>query len=95
MASALAKALPEGFRPLAAAGFRDTTRIAAGDPDLWVAILRQNRTAVVAALESVSMTLSDFQKAIAEDDVPTLRQLLQLGKTVRDSLRDDRVAESK
>lgn len=35
---------------LAGGGFRDVTRIAASDPELWVGIMRSNRTAVLDAL---------------------------------------------
>src|SRR5262249_29728245 len=40
VASALAGALPPELAGLTATGFRDSTRIAAGGPDLWAAILR-------------------------------------------------------
>ena len=43
VASALAGILPPELHDLTATGFRDTTRIAAGDPELWTAIFLQNR----------------------------------------------------
>src|SRR5262249_29527619 len=52
VASALAGILPEDLVDLTATGFRDTTRIAAGDPNLWTAIFLQNREAVRAALRA-------------------------------------------
>ena len=42
VAAALALSLPPEHRPFAATGFRDTTRIAGGDPGLWTAIFLQN-----------------------------------------------------
>ena len=39
VAAALAAATPEDLLPLAASGWRDTTRVAGGDPKLWQAIL--------------------------------------------------------
>src|SRR5437763_527462 len=54
LASALAGILPDDCRDLAATGFRDTTRVAAGDPALWTAIFAQNRDAVLRALERLS-----------------------------------------
>ena len=43
IASALALATPKDLLPLAASGWRDTTRIAGGDPELWRAIFDANR----------------------------------------------------
>ncbi len=51
---------------LAGGGFRDATRIAASNPDLWVAILRSNRAAVLAGLDSLMQRLGDTS-ALIED----------------------------
>ena len=45
VAAALAATLDAGSRHLTAGGFQDTTRIAAGDPELWTAILLANAEA--------------------------------------------------
>lgn len=85
-AAALAAVLPEPFQPLAASGFRDTTRIAAGDPDLWVAILLENAPAVSASLATFSESFQKFQQAIENRDAVELKKLLQLAKRNRDAL---------
>ena len=85
-ASALADVLPEEFRQLAASGFRDTTRIAAGDPDLWVAILLANSDAVRASLATFSQSIGKFEAAIEKQDPSELKKLLQLAKRNRDAL---------
>src|SRR5262249_41005039 len=41
-----------GALDLAARGFRDTTRIAAGDPDMWTEIFLANRDALTASVEA-------------------------------------------
>lgn len=86
VASALTAALPEQFSQLAATGFRDTTRIAAGDPDLWVAILLENSTAVAASMAAFSEPFRKFQEAIENRDADELKNLLQLAKRNRDAL---------
>ena len=48
IASALAATLDENNAHLAATGFADATRIAAGDPELWTAIFLQNAESVSA-----------------------------------------------
>jgi prephenate dehydrogenase len=78
--------LPDEFRQLAASGFRDTTRIAAGDPDLWVAILLENAPAVSASMAAFSESFGKFQAAVKNGDADELKKLLQLAKRNRDAL---------
>lgn len=85
-AAAVAMLLDERLRPFAATGFRDTTRIAAGDPDLWVAILQQNASEVVRALDELDGVFSEFRRAIATGDALSLKNLLEAAKTNRDAL---------
>ncbi len=86
LASALAGSLPVELRPLAASGFRDTTRIAAGDPESWTGILLQNQQAVLDALERFSSQLDGFRAALATGDEAALTSLLAQGKRARDAL---------
>ncbi|MBN9612528.1 MAG: prephenate dehydrogenase, partial [Actinobacteria bacterium] len=59
---------------LAGQGLRDTTRIAASDPELWVQILGANREPVVAGLEALQADLADFTEALREPDSPGARR---------------------
>lgn len=86
VAAALAATLGEENRPLAATGFRDTTRIAAGDPELWAAILLANADAVLAAAERFGRSLTEFHDALTRRDAPALKNLLTHAKTNRDAL---------
>jgi prephenate dehydrogenase len=89
VAAALAAATPSAVLPFAAGGWRDSTRIAAGDPQLWRQILCQNRFQVLQALEAFSQELSEFRRALTYNDAPRLEQLLSQGKAVRDLCRRD------
>lgn len=53
---------------LAAGGFRDMTRIAAGDPSIWPDVLIENRDAVLATLDALDDRLASLRSAIAEGD---------------------------
>lgn len=86
VASALAGVLPPEWAELTATGFRDTTRLAAGDPDLWAAIFRSNQTSVLAALDRLDGWLCRFRLALASGDSATLIELLRQGKAARDGL---------
>ena len=49
---------------LAAGGFRDMTRVAAGDPAIWPDILFENREAVAQSLESLERRLKSLRDAL-------------------------------
>ena len=85
-ACALAGILPEELFELTATGFRDTTRIAAGDPGLWTAIFCQNRSALLEGLDQLSARLAQFREALINDDVDRLTRFLDQAKKVRDAL---------
>jgi len=86
VASALAAILEPECAPLAATGFRDTTRIAGGDPDLWVAILLDNAEAVLESLKKYESSLGAFTRAIEKRDGEDLKQLLAEGRDRREDL---------
>lgn len=86
VAAALAAILQLDERPLAASGFRDTTRVAAGHPDLWVPILLGNADALEASLDRFSESFDSFRDAIRKRDAGELKNLLQVAKRSRDAL---------
>jgi prephenate dehydrogenase len=86
LAAALAGTLPDELRELTASGFRDTTRVAAGDPALWTAIFAQNQGAVLQALRLFTDRLDACRAALEAGDWTTLDTLLAQAKKVRDAL---------
>jgi prephenate dehydrogenase len=86
LASALAGVLPPQLRELAATGFRDTTRVAAGDPSLWTGIFLQNREALVEALAQLQRQIAEFKTALTAGDPDAVGALLARGKRSRDAL---------
>jgi prephenate dehydrogenase len=89
LAAALAGILPPELDELTATGFRDTTRLAAGLPELWTAILQANRDAVLTGLDRLEAQLRCFRRALADDDRNALDTLLKTGKRARDRLDAD------
>jgi prephenate dehydrogenase len=85
-AAALAAQLTDALRELAATGFRDTTRIAAGDPELWAAILLANADSVTAGIDRVMEQMAAFRTAIESGDEPGLRRLLDVARERRNQL---------
>jgi len=86
VAAALAGSLQPADLELAASGFRDTTRIAAGDPGLWVPILTQNARSVQDALGELQARLREFGDSLQHDDPSALQKLLEEAKRQRDGL---------
>jgi prephenate dehydrogenase len=86
LASALAAATPEELLPLTATGWQDTTRIAAGDAELWRQILLTNRGPTLMALADFETVLSRFRAALEAADGSLLAELLAEGKRRRDAL---------
>jgi len=53
---------------LAAGGFRDMTRVAAGDPSIWPDVLFENREAISQSLRSLEERLKSLREALIADD---------------------------
>jgi len=65
---------PDGSLRLAGQGVRDTTRIAASAPELWVQILGANAAPVVEVLDQLAADLTDVADALREPDAPGARR---------------------
>ena len=90
VASALADVAADAVGPerdavlaVAGPGFRDTTRIAASDPALWLDVLAGNRPAVLAALEAFGARLGDVTSAVRAGDDDALGELLGRASAAR------------
>jgi prephenate dehydrogenase len=70
---------------VASTGFADTTRIASGDPSVWVDIFDTNRNAVIESVKQLEEELERFRKAVARGDNGTLYRLLTSAKKSRDN----------
>ena len=66
-------------------GFFDTTRVASGQPDLWVEILRANSAAVRAGAEAMIEKLREITTLLEREE--PMKEFLTHAKTLRDQLR--------
>ncbi len=71
---------------LAAGGFRDMTRIASGDPGMWIDICSSNKNAIVAVLDDLIESLGDVRSIIEADDSEGLRNVLTEARSARSNL---------
>lgn len=70
---------------LCAGGFRDTTRIASGSPDMWRDILVANRRSVAQALDGFIAALRPLRRAVAAGDAGRIEAFLRTAKQRRDA----------
>lgn len=75
------------WRNYAGGGLRDTTRIAASDPQLWRTILEQNRDEVLRALSEFQDELHGLQTALANRDYTEVTARLERGRAYRSQFR--------
>lgn len=72
--------------PLAAGGFRDTTRIAEGDPDLWRDIFETNRKRIVEAIDTLQSVLEEARSRIEAEDWEAVTEWLEQARDVRSEI---------
>jgi prephenate dehydrogenase len=71
---------------LAAGGFRDMTRIASGQPNIWLDICAENRGAILDALDGVIGGLQAMRRIVDTDDRAELLRRLAIAREARANL---------
>lgn len=74
----------------AAGGFRDFTRIASSDPDMWRDICLSNNHALVEMIKKFTDDLQLLSKAIEENDSSYLKETFSRAKKARDEFCEDK-----
>ena len=67
-------------------GFRDSTRVAAGDSGLWQQILCSNKSQVMNAIGKAEAALAELSAALHEDDHDSVAAILDRAAQLRRSL---------
>ncbi len=88
-ASVVASVVDPKLLSYAATGYRDTTRVAAGDPELWAAILSMNAPSVIEGIDQMIQSLSLYREHLANNRQQALVPLLQQGCENRRQYRED------
>ena len=68
------------------AGFKDTTRVASGSPDMWVDIIDTNRVALAQELEHFHDELKSLIQILREGNSNDIRQWLQEAASARNQI---------
>jgi len=72
--------------PYSGPGFRDTTRVASGSPQIWESIITDNRAEILSALGEFSERLGRLVKVIESSDMQAVSEILKKAKSFRDKL---------
>ncbi|HAT59387.1 MAG TPA: prephenate dehydrogenase/arogenate dehydrogenase family protein [Opitutae bacterium] len=67
-------------------GLKDTTRIASGDPQMWLDIIVQNRPEIIRSLDALQNEIQSLRTDITNEDYFTVFGKLAKGKAFRDQL---------
>src|SRR5580692_7350774 len=76
---------PKMQEALCATGFRDTTRIASGSPEMWRDIALANRTNLAKSLDAFISELQKFQRVLKKPDAKAVAKLFETAKSRRDN----------
>jgi prephenate dehydrogenase len=79
----------EDYLSLAGSGFRDFTRIAASDPEMWHDIFLANRTQMLAQIDFFKQTLQGFEDCLQTNDSKALEAAITAASQLRSQWHKD------
>ena len=85
---------PKEQAMLCATGFRDTTRVASGSPEMWRDIALANRKNLARVLGVFIEDLQEFQHALETQDAKAIEEFFQQAKQRRDAWRSGAASPS-
>jgi len=86
IASCLMNSIKQEHLVYGASGLRDTTRVASGDPELWINIFDQNRENVIKSIDQFMAELAGFRNDLLKKNDTLLLDRLKKAKLSRDSV---------
>ncbi len=76
---------------LAASGYRDMSRLAAGDPELYAGVAQTNRENLIEVLDGVAAEITRLRRHLAADD-PRLVEIFEEARAIREKWARQRPA---
>jgi prephenate dehydrogenase len=86
VASCLTNSIKKDYIAYGASGLRDTTRIASGDPELWMNIFDQNRESMLKSIDKFLTELTEFRNALLKKNNNAVFDRLKQAKLLRDTV---------
>ena len=79
---------PDDLKKYCGPGFRDTTRVASGSPEIWESIISDNRSEILPALKDYRADLDALISNIENCDSAAVAAHLRAAKKYRDELQN-------
>ena len=73
----------DGF---SAGSYRDLTRVAWLNPDMWAELFIENRDPLLFEVDTIINSLKEYREALANEDFATLRKLLDDGRRIKEEV---------
>ena len=73
-------------RGFSAGSYKDLTRVAWLNADMWAELMLENRDYMLQEMDVLLSNLQAYRDAMAENDFPRLRSLLQEGKQIKEEV---------
>ncbi len=73
---------------LAAGGFKDLTRIASGNPEVWNSICTENRTEILNVINNFKNIITEFENALLHNNEKEIFSFLETARDYRNSFFD-------
>ncbi len=77
---------PGAWQAFSGQGLRDTTRVAAGNAEIWRSIFEENKEELLRAIDGFERELGSLRAHIHNGEWAQVRHLLDRGKTYREGL---------
>jgi len=78
-----ARGLQPEFTAFCGTGFRDTTRVADGSPDMWHDIVKTNRSAILGELRNYEGELKALIESVEHRDFAAVKSFLERARLLR------------
>lgn len=75
-----------GYLTFIGGGFRDTTRIASGNTEMWKDICYTNKEEIINSIDSFQFLLEEFKLALLNEKKEYIERALEMGKSIRDEI---------
>ncbi|TGL21348.1 prephenate dehydrogenase/arogenate dehydrogenase family protein [Leptospira bourretii] len=84
------KEILESSKPITGGGFRDMSRIAGSNPDMWISIFKENQRFLLKSIDDLIQQLSEFRNLFGSDgsfDESQIRKIWELAIANKDEIR--------